>query len=306
MLLSAIISLFIIPTLYNVQLNFNGFLNLNNLSNFQSPEALSKLEDTAPEKLFTDYLDIKITAKSAIAVASNSGKILYQKNENDILPIASITKLMTALVFLDNNPGWQKEFYTIPSDRRNGGIIYLNTGEILTIKDLFYTALIVSDNDAAMALSRASGLAEQEFINQMNVKARTLGLTNTYFADPTGLKIENNSNVKDLVKLLNFVLANEEIKAATSTSYYEFKVRGSNKTRTVKLKNTDWLLKSYLNVIGGKTGSLEQAGYCLAVKINGENNQDIIIVVLGSQSNNDRFQDVKAISDWVFSNYKWK
>ena len=300
MLVDIFLSLIVFPALWNAQFNFDGFLNLNNQT------VGAQIQEKTPQRLYTDYLDVKISAKSAIAVDSQSGKILYKKNPEQILPIASITKLMTALVFLDYNPGWQKEFFTIASDRRNGGIIYLNTGELLSMDNLFKTALIVSDNDSAMALARSTGLNEQEFIAKMNDKAKELGLLNSKFVDPTGLKLDNQSNASDLAKLLAFALQKEAIQKTTSTAYYEFEVQGEDKTRTVKLRNTDLLLKSYLNVLGGKTGSLEEAGYCLAVKVKGEQNQEIIVIVLGSQTNTDRFQDIKAISDWVFNNYQWK
>ena len=297
MLLNVFLSLIVIPVCWQSYFNFDGFLDLQN-------QAVN-IREIAPERVYTEVLDVKITAQSAIAVDVQSGKVLYKKNTQEIRPIASITKLMTALVFLENNPGWQKEFYTIPSDRRNGGIIYLNTGEILTLKDLFYTALIASDNDSAMALSRATGFSEKEFINKMNQKVRELNLKNTHFTDPSGLDKNNKSTAEDIVKLLNFALAKEEIQKATSTAYYEFEVISNEKKRLVKLKNTDLLLKSYLNIIGGKTGHLEVAGYCLAVKVKNEKDKEIIVVVLGSQTNFDRFQDIKAISDWVFTNYQW-
>ena len=299
MILDIILSLIVLPTLWHAQFNFDGFLNLNNQS------AVNQ-ELSGPQRIYTDYLDVKITARSAMAIDAQSGKILYKKNPDEILPMASITKLMTALVFLDHNPGWQKEWSTIPADRRNGGIIYLNTGEILTLDNLFKTALIVSDNDSAMALSRAAGLSEDEFINQMNIKAKQIGMVNAQFADPTGLKAANQATASDIIKLLNYALQNETIAKTTSTAYYEFEVQGIDKKRTVKLKNTDTLLRSYLTILGGKTGSLDSAGYNLAVKIKGDKNQEIIVVILGSQTNSDRFQDVKAITDWVFNNYHWK
>jgi len=301
MLANIFISLILIPQLWTAQFNFDGFLNLGQN---QNP---SELEQKAPQRIYTDYLDVNTTAQSIVAVDVQSGKILYQKNPEEIRSIASITKLMTALVFLDKNPGWQKEFYTIAADRRSGNVIYLNTGEILTIKNLFYTALVASDNDAIMALVRATGMTEEQFVEQMNFKAKEIGLINTSFADPTGLKSENKASAADIAKLLNFALQNEEIKKATSTESYEFEVfdKVKNKTRLIHLKNTDHLLGGYLNVIGGKTGYLEEAGYCLAVKLKGETNQEIIIVVLGSASIYDRFQDVKAVADWIFSNYKW-
>lgn len=297
MISNIFLSLMVLPILWNAQFNTDGFLNLN----IQEVNS----ESAGPQRLYTDYLDIKITAKSAIAVDAQSGKILFKKNENEVLSMASITKLMTALVFLDHNPGWQKEVFTIPSDRRNGGIIYLNTGEVLTLEKLFKTALIVSDNDSAMALSRLSGLSEEEFIRQMNLKAQKLGLADTHFADPTGLLLANKSTVADIAKLLNYALQNNDIAQTTSTAYYEYEVQKEDYKRTVKLRNTDTLLKSYLNILGGKTGSLEQAGNCLTVKIRGEQNQEILVVVLGSATNSDRFQDVKAITDWVWANYDW-
>jgi serine-type D-Ala-D-Ala endopeptidase (penicillin-binding protein 7) len=297
MILDIFLSLMVLPTLWNAQFNFDGFLNLNN-------QALSQ-EISGPARIFTDYLDIRITAKSAMAVDAQSGKILYKKNEAEVLPLASITKLMTALVFLDYNPGWQTEWSVVPSDRRNGGIDYLNTGEILSLDNLFKTTLIVSDNDAAVALARSTGLAEGAFVGQMNIKAKELGLTNTRFADPTGLNWSNQSTVGDVVKLLNYAMQNEVIAKTTSTSYYEFETKSQEKTRTVKLKNTDALLNSYLNVLGGKTGTMDASVCSLAVKIRGEADHDIIVAVLNSQSNSDRFQDVKAITDWVLNNYKW-
>jgi D-alanyl-D-alanine carboxypeptidase len=293
MILDIFLSLIVLPTLWNVQLNSDGFLNLNSqISN-------------GPQRVYSDYLDIRISATSAMAVDAQSGKILYKKNGTEVLPLASITKLMTALVFLDYNPGWQTEWFIIPSDRRNGGIDYLNTGEILSLDNLFKTTLIVSDNDAAVALARATGLDQEAFVAQMNIKAKQIGLTNTKFADPTGLNWSNQSTVGDVVKLLNYALQNEVIAKTTSTAYYEFEAKNQDETRTVKLKNTDSLLRGYLNVLGGKTGTMDASVCSLAVKIRGEAKNDIIVVVLNSQSNSDRFQDVKAITDWVFYNYKW-
>lgn len=299
MLFNILISIIVIPILNQGHIN-NGFLDLN-ISLTEN-----NFVEEVPQRIYSDYLDVKITAQSAIAVDAQSGAILYKKNTQEIRSIASITKLMTALVFLDHNPGWQNEFYTIASDRRNGGIIHLNTGEIISIKNLFYTALTASDNDAAMALARSTGLNEDEFIEKMNTKAQELNLKNTIFFDPTGLNFNNKSTAEDIVKLVNFALQKEEIKTATGLKSYEFEVRSKEKKRTVKLRNTDWLIGSYLNVVGGKTGHLEEAGYCLGVKIKGDQEgQEIIVVVLGSETNFDRFQDVKAISDWVYANYQW-
>ncbi len=298
MLLDILFSLIIMPNIWQNHFINDNFVVLNNTQ-------INSFENQEPQRVYDDVLDIKITSKSALAIDSETGKILYQKNSQERLPIASITKLMTALVFLDHNPGWQKEFATIAQDRRNGGIIHLNTGEILTIRNLFYTALVASDNDAAIALARSTGLSQTQFVKEMNNKAKSLGLTSMHFTEPTGLDDDNRSAAEDVIKLLNLALANEDIKKATNLSSYEFEVKNNDKTRLVKLVNTDLLLKSYLNIIGGKTGSLTEVGYNLAVKVKEKENEEIMIVTLGSQSNFERFQDVKAIADWIFDHYQW-
>lgn len=297
MLLEVVISILFLPNLWQNHLITNDFINFENKS---------EIEVKAPQRIYTNTIDVKITAQSVLAVDVASGKILYERNSLEKRPIASLTKLMTALVFLDYNPGWQEEFYTIASDRRNGGIIHLNTGEILTIKDLFYTALIASDNDAAMALSRSTGLSEEEFVDKMNDKAHYLNLSNTEFVEPTGLNYNNQSTAKDIATLLKEAMDRQEIREATSLAAYEFEVITQEKKRLVKLYNTDWLVNGYLDIVGGKTGHLEKAGYCLATKIKGPADQEIIIVALGSESNFDRFQDIKAIADWIFNNYQWR
>ncbi len=304
MLLNILLSIFIIPSLGANYFNFDGFLNMQN-----SNVAVS-VEQQAPKRIYTDYLDVKISAQSALAVDVKSGKVLYKKNHDDLRSIGSITKLMSALVFLDQNPNWQNNFSIKETDRRSGNIIYINIGEILTIKDLFYEGLVVSDNDAIMALVRSTGLTETEFVRLMNQKADEMGLKNTKFTDPTGLDFGNKSTASDLARFLNIALENPAIAKATSMTDYEFDVsweqNSKEKTRTIKVKNTDLLLKSYLKVMGGKTGHLEEAGYCVATKIKGEAEQEIIVIVLGSDSNFNRFQDVKAITDWVFANYQWQ
>lgn len=304
MLLNILLSLFIVPALGANYFNFDGFLNM------YDAKVTAAVEQTAPKRIYTDYLDVKISAQSALAVDVKSGKVLYKRNQDDLRSIGSITKLMSALVFLEHNPGWDNDFSIKDSDRRSGNIIYINIGEILTIKDLFYEGLVVSDNDAIMALVRSTGMSESDFVKEMNQKAQQMGLNNTHFADPSGLDAGNKSTAGDLARFLNLALENPVIAKVTNMSDYQFDVNwesnGKAKTRTVKVKNTDLLLKSYLNVLGGKTGHVEEAGYCVVTKIKGNGGQEIIIVILGSDSNFDRFQDVKAIADWVFANYQWQ
>lgn len=299
MLVDIFFSLIILPTLLQQNYPFEEFLDL------ATQNSAVDYRQLAPQRIYSDVIDVQTTAHNVLAVDLGSGRVLYDRNSSEVVPIASITKLMTALVFLDYNPGWQTEFTTVASDRKNGGIIHLNTGDTLTIKNLFYTALVPSDNDAASALARATGLSPSQFVEKMNAKAEQLGLSSAKFSEPTGLSINNQASLIDIVKLLDFALKNQHIAEATGKAYYEFEVRNENIPRKLKLYNTNLLLNSYMNIIGGKTGHLDEAGYCLAVKVIGDNKQEIMIVVMGSKSNADRFQDVKAISDWIFTNYQW-
>jgi len=263
-------------------------------------------EVEGPQRIYTDLVDVELTAQSAIALDIKSNKILYQKNQDQVRSIASITKLMTAMVFIEHNPGWQKDFYTQAVDRKNGGIIHLNTGEIITIHDLFKTALIASDNDAAAALARSTGLSNDQFIAQMNYKAKELGLTQTRFSDPTGLNNSNESTAQEVAYLLKAALEKDMIREISKIAYDQFEVQvDEDETRTVTIRTTNQLLRSHLKVVGGKTGFLEEAGYCLAVKIEGPDKQEVILVVLGSDTAADRFQDIKAIAEFIFTNYKW-
>lgn len=299
MIVNIFFSLVILPALLQKTYPFEEFLDFANNTPIIASSQL------APQRIYSEVIDVQTTAQNILAVDLGSGQVLYDRNSNAIVPIASITKLMTALVFLEHNPGWQTDFSTISSDRKNGGIIHLNTGEILSIKNLFYTTLISSDNDGASALARSTGLSPEQFVSKMNAKAQQLGLNSAKFYDPTGLNSNNEASLIDIVKLVNYALNNPQIAEATGKAYYEFEVRGEKTTRIVKLYSTNLLLNGYLKIIGGKTGHLEEAGYCLAVKVSGQQKQEIIVVVMGSKSNADRFQDVKAISDWVFTNYQW-
>lgn len=257
-----------------------------------------QLKDDAPE------LDLS-SASSAIAIDLETGKILFSKNAEQESAIASMTKLMTALIFLENNPGWD-EIYTIKEeDRREGGRIYLFTGEEIKVKDLFYSSLVASDNVATIGLVGATGLPLDEFIKKMNEKAEGMGLKHTRFFDPVGLNDNNVSNVLEIAKFANEALSHEEIKEATLTKYYKFKtLQGRNKI----VYNTDNLLSIFphngIEIEGGKTGFTEAAGYCFVGKFLSEG-REIISVVLNAGDNDARFNETYELVDWVFGNYVW-
>ncbi|MBT4516589.1 MAG: D-alanyl-D-alanine carboxypeptidase [Candidatus Komeilibacteria bacterium] len=255
-----------------------------------------------PHKVDNKSLGVKIAAQSAAAMDKDTGLILWQKNADQVRSIASITKLMTALVFLDNNPGWNTEITLEEQDEINGGTNRILRGEIVTVRDIFYTSLISSDNNATRALVRSTGLEENSFVDQMNAKAKDLDLSNTDFADPTGLKDNNKSTALDILVLARIAFNNQDINDAVSRAVYNFQaISGKNH----KITTTNKLFNSFLDIKAGKTGFVNASGYCLVAEVGGVGEQNIISVVLGSDSHDGRFQDLKILSAWVLDNFTW-
>jgi len=256
----------------------------------------------APIRLNEENLGPKLTSRAAVVIDQDSREILYGQNIHDPLPIASISKLMTALVFLEQNPDLQKNFTLNDADTTGAGVRYIASGETVTLKDLLFTALIASDNNAAQSLVRASKLDYDEFIGRMNQKAQDLGMLNTNFVEPTGLQYANISSAQDVALLLSAALDNELISDIISHRSYSFvSVSGQEH----KLSSTNKLLNSYLDVIGGKTGFNDEAKFNLVAAVAGEQDQVLLIVSLGSASSDARFDDVKVMAAWTFRNYLW-
>lgn len=270
--------------------------------------SLPRAEPRAPwKKEDSRSIGILTTAKSVLVFDEGTGTVLFAKNPQEKTPLASLTKLMTVLVFLDQDPDWDKVIRLTRADDREGGIVYARSPEEVTVKDLFNMALVGSVNNAAIALARSTGLEQKDFVAEMNKKAEELSLKDTIFVDPTGLLPENQGTARDVAKLVATALAREEVRSATLQKRYVFNPIGSGKTYYVK--STDELLWSFLNdepynFIGGKTGYIEESGYNLAVEVM-RGGHKIIAVVLGSATAEDRFKEIKGLVDWAFVNYQW-
>ncbi|MFA5047880.1 MAG: serine hydrolase [Patescibacteria group bacterium] len=282
-------------------------LPANNLPQAEDRPAIKMM----PQRDFSKAsLGVKVTAQSFLVIEPESGAILYEQNSKDVRSIASITKLMTALVFLEHNPGWNNDFTISKDDYRSGGTVYFNAGDIVTIKDVFYVTLVASSNEGAVALARSTGLSVDQFVAEMNKKAKQMGMTSSHFADPTGLNSANKSNAEDIIRMAKEVFSHPEIKKAVSSKEYSFAIKNSNITR--RAESTDKILGKNFGVgannytlEAGKTGYIEMAGYCLTSEIQDKNNRKLLIAVLGSSSTNDRFLDTKSLAYWAFNNYKW-
>lgn len=255
--------------------------------------------------------EIEITAKSVLVVDKESSQVLFEKNSSEVLPVASLTKLMSALVFLEIGPEWEKPVIIQEEDEvEEGSRLKVEIGEKLKTKDLFYSMLIASHNNSVKALVRSARICcEKIFVQKMNAKAKDFGMTNTHFVDPTGLGPANTSTADDLAKLVSYAFENEEIRQAVTKREHVFTTL-DEEPRTIKIRNTNDLLGSFLNgqdyqVVGGKTGYLDESGYCLALEVS-YNNHNIIVVLLGAELKETRWQETKELVTWIFTNYQWE
>lgn len=225
---------------------------------------------------------------------------LLDNQAHTVRPIASLTKLMTALVFLDTEINWQANYTIVREDNIKGGRLNLFPGDTLKIEELFKTALIASDNGATMALVRSTGLSEEAFVFRMNEKAKEMGLINTKFADPTGLSNDNVSTAKEVSILARTAFKKDQIISALENSKYTYTTkegREKNIFSTLDLLNSNLEDLKYL---AGKTGYTDEAGYCL-VSLFSQDNRDIITVVLGAQERNERVDISLDLAKWRYS-----
>lgn len=304
-MLSLILILILLNPLSNVYQADKLFFD----SSVSPSSVLNNDEKSIPIKINPENIGVKVSAKRFVAIDLDSGQLLLQKDSNLRQPIASITKLMTALVMLDQQPNWQLEVTLKKEDETFGAFPHIYRGERVRFIDLWKFALVASDNNSILAMIRALGFSEGEFVELMNKRADELGMALTDFSDPTGLSDKNLSTALDVARLLQAAMQKNEIRESVLQPSYSFKILNSK--RKNKVNNTDVLVGSFLNdnqhgyeLIGGKTGYLDEAGYCLGVIITRDGHR-VLIVVLNSQTISDRFQDVKAIADWIYSNYQW-
>ena len=237
-------------------------------------------------------------ARSAIVVDPASGQILYEKNAEATMPIASITKLMTVLVFLERKPDLDRLAEVTREDLARAGHTRLRIRERVALRDLLHMTLMCSDNAATRILVRESELAPEDFLARMNQKALELGLTHTRYVEFTGLDERNVSTASDVARLLHVAANQPTIKEITTTRSYEFsstRPYGSrNIPRLHMVANTNRLLYGRYEVLGGKTGFIQESGYCLATWLRA-GGREMIAVVLGAPTNATRFADVMRL-----------
>lgn len=260
-----------------------------------------------PTKVDTDSYGIVTNAQSAIVVDADSGVPLFVKRPDEVRAIGSITKLMSALVFLDTNPDLTEKVTLTTDDYVGGGRVYLRFDDAVFLRDVLKASLVGSDNTATNAFARLSGLGVEEFVARMNEKAAALGMASSTFTDLTGVGSGNVSTARDLTTLLAAAEANETMRGIMPTS--ETVVTQAS-GYTADIEATNELLESYLNfdgyqIIAAKTGYIPQAGYCLASSIEHDGHR-IRVVALGADTKTARFSDVKGLAGWTFSVFSWE
>jgi serine-type D-Ala-D-Ala endopeptidase (penicillin-binding protein 7) len=238
-----------------------------------------------------------IRAEAAIIYNPATGKVLWENNSQNQRSIASITKVMTAVVFLEDPGDLYAPRVVQTADVRAASTTYLRAGYTVTADDLLHLMLIASDNAAARALARISPHGYDGFIQRMNEKAKELGLTSTSYADPSGLLASNLSSAYDMARLITYVSGDDRIASIMRTPYYTVNAG----RHAIQIHSTNQLvMRGDVDVQAGKTGFISKAGYCLATLLRlPQGGPQVAVVVLGAKSNAGRFWETRHLFNWL-------
>jgi serine-type D-Ala-D-Ala endopeptidase (penicillin-binding protein 7) len=241
--------------------------------------------------------DPKLKSSSVLIIDQSDSSVLYSRHSDVAMPIASITKLMTALVVLDAKQPLDEPIVITEADRDlpKASVSRLTVGTVLTRGDLMHLALMASENRAAHALGGNYPGGMPAMVAAMNAKAAALGMINSHFVDPTGLSSQNVASPEDLSKLVIAASHNATIREYSTDSRYAVKVH----RHMVEFRNTDNLVANpNWNIIVQKTGYIAEAGKCLvmAAVIEG---RSVVIVLLDSLGKYTRVADAKRIKTWM-------
>ncbi len=276
-------------------------LTLCLLSALPLPPASAESGSAVP---ITAEPDLGLTAKSAVLMEASTGKILYQKNPEEAMPPASVTKIMTLLLVMERmDAGALKWEDTVTASAHaasmGGSQIYLKEGEQMTARDLIKSVVIASANDAAVALAEHTYGSEEAFVGRMNERAAELGMTATRFENTNGLDDTAQNHVtsaKDIAIMSRELIRHKEILEYSST--WMDTIRGG----AFGLTNTNRLVRFYRGCNGLKTGSTQKAGFCVSVTAEREG-MTLICVIMGAQSRDIRNAEAQRLLDWGFATY---
>lgn len=245
------------------------------------------------------HADVSTSAKALCLIEASSGRVLAEKNSNASLPMASTTKIMTAITALDNCENIDEVFEVSPKAIGVPGTsLYLRKGEKHSLRDLLYGLMLVSGNDASVAIGEHVSGSVEHFVDQMNFTAHRLGLKHTHFENTHGLDEDGHyTSAYDLAKIAAYALENPVFKEIVSTQNKKI-TSADGKDRYLANKNK--LLRTFDGAIGVKTGFTDDAGRCL-VSAAERDGMRLICVVLNC---GPMFEDCARLLEWGFENYK--
>jgi D-alanyl-D-alanine endopeptidase (penicillin-binding protein 7) len=270
------------------------------------PSAENKIVLTAPKKLHAESMGIGTASPSVFVADVATSQVLYAKRPHDVQSIASLTKLMTAMVILDARLDLDEPITIVKSDLKDELHVIFSEGDVIKRRDLLKALIVGSVNAAGTALARTS-LGQKEFVAAMNQKARQLNLVSPVFVDPVGIDPDNRASAADVAALMSLSLSYPEIRKIAALSSVSIPTAAGE---AHVVKSTNLLLNSFLNdgsfnIVGAKTGSLPEAGYCMAQVTSDKTGHEVVVVSLGGSDHFSRFQDIKALTAWVFDNFAW-
>lgn len=244
----------------------------------------------------------EITAPSAVLMEEESGKVLFEKNSHEKRACASVTKVMTLLLVfeaIDSGKISMTDIVTTSAHAASmgGSDIWLEEGETMTVDEMIKATVVASANDAAVALAEMVCGSEEEFVRQMNERAKTLQMKDTTFKNCNGLDEEGH-----LTSAYDVALMSRELIKHTDIYKYSGIWMDYLRDGATQLVNTNKLLKTYNGITGLKTGTTSQAGSCISATAK-RDNLSLIAVVLGSKTGKERFSDASALLDYGFANY---
>lgn len=253
--------------------------------------------------------DITPNAKSALLIEAATGKVLYQKNAQEKVAIASLTKMMSQIIILEKIEQGKIKWDDVVTASSNaagygGTQIYLQPGEKMTVEDLFKGVSMASANDAVVALAEFVAGSEDAFVKLMMEKAKKLGLKNTNFVNPTGLDQEGHYSTAEDLGIIARELINNHPKILEFSSLYEDYLR-ENTENKFWLVNTNKLIRFYDGADGLKTGFTDNAKYCMTVTAK-RNNMRLIAIILGEEVSKVRNAETTALLDYGFQSYQTK
>ncbi len=238
-------------------------------------------------------------AAAAIIYNPETQQVLWEEHSQDKRSIASITKVMTAVVLIESDPDLSQVVTVDRTDAVAASTTYLRAGYQVSVRDLLHLLLISSDNVAARTLARVSPWGPVGFVARMNEKAMELGLHSTTYADPSGLDADNVSSAYDMARLIAYASGDERLSAIMKKPEYKLTLA----RRPVTIRSTNQLLSRTDmegSVLGAKTGFISRSGYCLATLLKmPQVNQPVAVVVLGASSNAARFTEVRNLFTWL-------